>query len=48
MNTIRITGIAIALAAVVQAEDKELPMLASFDKASGQVSITEAGKPVLR
>jgi len=48
MNTIRITGIAIAFAALAQAEDAASPMLASFDKATGQVSITEAGKPVLK
>jgi len=47
MSSIRITGMAVVLAALAQAEDPTSPMLATFDKGSGQVSITEAGKPVL-
>lgn len=47
MNTMQITWLAIALATAAQAEEAEPSMQASFDKTTGRVSITGAGKPVL-
>jgi hypothetical protein len=44
VNTIRLTGIALVLAAAAQAESS---MRAKYDETTGRVNLTEAGKPVL-
>lgn len=44
MKTIRLTGLALVLAATAQAAS---PMRASYDKETGCATLTEAGKPVL-